>query len=149
LIGKQSTEIKEQKRNDKFSYTWKENGEFPIVIDFDGTAFDRSYIQRRDYIKTLIYLTISVWGELSQRQIVSALGSPKNPSSLSSISANLEAGNRQNFYIKNGKKQDAKFSLSENYISSKQMKYIVFTPASEVVNIVRKRAKLNKKPNKI
>lgn len=145
MIGKQSIEIKEQKRNEKISYTWQENGEFPIVINFDSTAFDRSYIKRKDYIKTLVFLTISAWRKLSQRQIVSALGSPKNPSSLSSISAHLEAGNRQNLYIKNGKKQDAIFSLSENYISSKQMKYIMFNPTFEAVNVVKRRAKLNKK----
>ena len=45
----------------------------------------------------------------------------------------------------NGKKQDAIFSLSDNYISSKQMRYIVFSPVSEVANIVKKRARLNKK----
>jgi len=141
LIGKQFTKINQQKRNEKLSYTWQENTEFPIVINFDSVTFDKSFIWRTDYIKILIFHTILVWGALSQRRIVSALGSPTNPSSLSSISSNLEAGKRQNLYKKNGVKQDAIFSLSEIYKDSKQMKYIRYVASLKAIDCIKKRAR--------
>ena len=101
-----------------------------------------SYLWHTDAIKNLIFLSIATWQKLTQEKIVASLGIKTiNNSVMSSISSNLEAGKRGELYRKSGSKKLAHFSLSDDFVKSKQMKRVHFIPSSQAIRIAKLRAK--------
>jgi len=94
-----------------------------------------------DLIKRLIFLSIYTWKNLEQQKVLASIGGQSsNLSILSSVSSNLEAGRRQNFYQKIGQRKEAKFSLSADFRKSSQSQHIRFIPSEQAIEIVKKRA---------
>jgi hypothetical protein len=115
----------------------------PYPCLFSGEEYTDSYLWHTSVIKRLIFLSLATWGALSQEKILSSLGVGHfNKSVLSSVSSNLDAGKRSGFYIKQGHKKEALFSLSDRFGELKEMRYLRFPPSQSAVDCARKRARI-------
>ncbi len=146
LIGMKYIEYVPKTINEKRSFVWNKVRIGGVLQSypraFSSTEFMDSYIWHKDVIKNLIFLSIATWNKLTQERVVSSLGAnTDNASVMSSISSNLEAGKRGGFYRKFGSKKLASFSLTSDYLKSKQMARVHFEPSPQAIRIAKIRAK--------
>lgn len=146
LIGMKCIQYVPKTINERVSFVWNKVRIGGVLQSyprsFSNKEFRKSYIWHTDAIKNLVYLSISTWRELTQDKIVSSLGVDRmNNSVMSSISSNLDAGRRGGLYQKVNSKKLASYSLSDEFLKSKQMERIHFAPSPQAIRIAKLRAK--------
>lgn len=108
-----------------------------------------SFIESSFLIKNLVFLSVYTWAngkrEFEQKRIVASIVKESKSRMLSnvtaSIAAHLNVEKINNLYSKEGTKENAKYSLSTEFKSSPQMRFIRFIPSENALKIVEKRAK--------
>ena len=115
---------------------------FSYPVNFDNQEFTESFLWRNGFIKRMVFLSVSTWGVLTQKKILSSLGlKTASKSIISSISSNLEAGRKNNIYHKIGIRKGSRFSMHPDYLSSKQLRAIRFVPSERAIAIAKQRAR--------
>lgn len=107
---------------------------------FDTGEYSNSFLWGSNFVFRMTFLTLNVWGELSQKRLLTALGGTRHISIVPSLASNLEAGRRAGFYQKKGDKKDATFRVTDSFRDSKLFLQVRFVPTEAARLAVKKRA---------